>query len=157
MKLIPQVLAVMLLAPPARAASVPGDVTLPYSIMDTNRTAQTTECGDLIKAIWNCRVSQFYGWEAVFARVMLHNTGSKPMWGQCSVAFYDKDKILVGTATQTFIARRGFKPGSRRLGVERIIVVPKDRYRDIVSYQVVINETDAPPSKQKGPILLEDP
>ena len=157
MKLIARMLVAMLLVLSARAASVQGDITLPYSIMDTNRTARTRECGDVVKAIWDCRVSQCYGWETVFARVTLHNTGPKPRWGQCSVAFYDKDKNLVGTATQTFIARRGFKPGSRRLGVERMILLPKDRYRDIVFYQVVVNETDIPPSKQKQPILLEDP
>jgi hypothetical protein len=155
--LLAQVLAWILLALSVHAAAVQGDITLPYSIMDNNRTAPTRECGDVVKAVWNCRVSQCYGWQTLFARVTLHNTGAKPMWGQCSVAFYDKDRILVGTATQTFIARRGFKPGSRSVGKERIIVLPKDRYRDIVFYQVVVNETDVPPSKQKEPILLEDP
>jgi hypothetical protein len=157
MKLIPYVLVSLLLALSAQAASVQGDITLPYSVMDTNKTVQTRECGDSVKAIWNCRVGEFYGWETVFARLTITNTGAKLMWGQCSVAFYDQDKNLVGTATQTFTARRGFKPGSRRLGFVRTIVLPKDRHRDIVSYQVVINETATPPSKQKEPMLLEDP
>ena len=155
--MIPYVLASMVLALSAQAASIEGDITLPYSVMDTNKTVQTGECGDAVKATWSCRVGEFYGWETIFARVTITNTGSKLMWGQCSVAFYDQDKKLVGTATQTFTARRGFKPGSRRLGFVRTIVLPKNRYRDIVSYQVVVNETDAPPSKQKGPLLLEDP
>jgi hypothetical protein len=33
----------------------------------------------------------------------------------------------------------------------------KDRYRDIVSYQAVIYETDKPLLKTKDSILLEDP
>jgi hypothetical protein len=156
MKSILQGLALTLLALSAQAASVQGEIKLPYSVMDTNKTVKTRECGDAVKASWSCRVGQFYGWETVFARVTLSNVGSKPKWGQCSVAFYDQDKNLVGTATQTFIARRGLKPRARKLGVWRI-VLPKDRYQDIVSYQVVINETSTPPSKQKEPILLEDP
>src|SRR5664279_5990203 len=129
MKVIPYVLASVVLALSAQAASIEGEITLPYSVMDTNKTVQTKECGYAVKAIWNCRVGEFYGWETIFARVTITNTGTKPMWGQCSVAFYDQDKKLVGTATQTFTARRGFKPGSRKLGFVRTIVLPKDRYR----------------------------
>jgi hypothetical protein len=156
MKWICQIFALVLLELSAQAASVQGDITLPYSVMDTNKTIQTKECGAAVKAIWNCRIGQFYGWETVFAHVTITNIGSKPMWGQCSVAFYDQDKNLVGAATQTFIARRGLKPRARKLGVWRI-VLPRDKYRDIVSYQAVINETASPPLKQKEPILLEDP
>jgi hypothetical protein len=156
MKWISQLSALMLFVLSVYGASVQGDITLPYSALDTNKTVQTKECGDAVKAAWNYRVGTFYGWETIFAKVSLTNTGSKPMWGQCSIAFYDQDKNLVGTATQTFIARRGFKPRARKAGTWRI-VLPKDRYRDIVSYQIVINETAAPPSKQKEPILLEDP
>ena len=156
MKVIPYVLASMVLALSAQAASIEGDITLPYSVMDTNRTVQAKECGDAVKATWNCRVGEFYGWETIFVRVTITNTGSKLMWGQCSVAFYDQDKKLVGTATQTFIARRGLKPRARKAGTWRI-VLPKDRYKDIVSYQIGINETATPPLKQKEPILLEDP
>jgi hypothetical protein len=156
MKLIVQVWALMLLALSVQAASVQGDITLPYSVMDTNKTVQTRECGDAMKASWSCRVGEFYGWETVFARVTITNTGSKPMWGQCSIAFYDQDKNLVGTATQTFIARRGLKPRALKAGMWRI-VLPKDRYKDIVSYKALVSETDTAPSKHKEPILLEDP
>jgi hypothetical protein len=78
------------------------------------------------------------------------------MWGQCSLAIYDQDRKLVGTATHTFLARRGLKARTQKLGACRI-VLPKDKYRDVVSYQAVINETASPPLKQKEPILLEDP
>jgi hypothetical protein len=73
------------------------------------------------------------------------------------VAFYDKDRKLVGAAAQAFTTRRGLKPGaSRTLGPCRIIL-PKDKYKDIVSFQAVINETGTPPSKKKESLLLEDP
>ena len=156
MKIIAELLVVMLLTLCAQAASVQGDINLPYSIFDTNETVQTKACGDAAKATWTCRVGEFYGWETIFAHVTITNTGSKPMWGQCSLAFHDQDKNLIGAATQTFIARRGLKPRAQKAGTWRIIL-PKDRYKDISSYQVVINETTSPPSKNKEAILLEDP
>ena len=78
------------------------------------------------------------------------------MWGQCSVAFYDQDRNLIGAATQTFIARRGLKPRAHKLGMCRIILL-KDKYRDVVSYQAVVSETASPSLKKKEAILLEDP
>ena len=78
------------------------------------------------------------------------------MWVQCSIAFYDTNKNLVGTAAQAFLPRRGLKPRQHKLGTCRI-VLPRDKYRDIVSYQAAISEIASPPSKQKEPILLEDP
>jgi hypothetical protein len=89
MKCIPPLLALMLLSVSALAASIQGDITLPYSIMDTNKTVKTREVGDAVKARWSCRVGEVNGWETIFAHVTITNTGSKPMWGQCSVAFYD--------------------------------------------------------------------
>jgi hypothetical protein len=156
MKLIPRLMALMLPVLSSQAASVRGDIALPFSLTDTNRTAQTRECGDGVEAVWSCRVGEFYGWEAVFAHVTLTNAGSKPMWGECSLAFYDLDRNLVGTARQTFIARRGLKPRTGKAGVLRI-VLPKDRYKDIASYEVVISETATAPLKRKETILLEDP
>jgi hypothetical protein len=65
MKMLAQVLVAMLLVLSARAATVRGDITLPYSIIDTNETVPTKECGDAVKASWNCRVVEFYGWETI--------------------------------------------------------------------------------------------
>ena len=156
MKKIAQMLVVMLVALSTHAASVQGDIILPFSVLDTNKTVQTKEVGDDVKATWTCRVGEFHGWQTIFAQVNMINKGSKPMWGQCSLAFYDSDKNLIGTTTQNFIARRGLKPGAKKAGMWRIIL-PKDRYKDVVSYQVVVNETTSPPSRNKETTLLEDP
>jgi hypothetical protein len=112
MKLCFHVVVFTLLALSTQAATVQGDI--PLSILDTNETVQTKQCGDGAKAIWSCRVGEFYGWETIFAHGHITNTGSKRMWGQCSLAFYDSDKSLVGTVMQAFIARRGLKPGARK-------------------------------------------
>jgi hypothetical protein len=141
----------------SEAASIEGEITLPFSLADANGTALTKQSGDQVKASWSCRVSQFYGWETIFAQLTVTNTGSKTRWGQCCLAFYDKDKKLVGTAAQTFTSRRGLKPRTaRKLNVCRIIL-PRDKYKDIVSYEAVIHEMDTPPAKNKESILLEDP
>ena len=149
-------LAMMLLAASSRADSVQGQITLPRSVLDTNVTVQTAQVGEAVKAKWSCRVGEFYGWDTIYAQVAMTNTASQPMWGQCSIAFYDANKNLVGAATQVFLTRHGFRPRQHKLGLWRILL-PRDKYRDITSYQVVINEIDSPPSKQKEPILLEDP
>lgn len=147
----------LLLAPPAQAASVEGEIALPYSISNTAGAAEIKRFGKVVKASCSCRVAEFFGWEAVFAQLTVTNTGSKPMWGQYCLAFYDKDRRLVGTVAQSFIVRSGLKPGkSRTLGPCRIIL-PRDKYKEIVSYQATICETDKPPTKQKDSILLEDP
>jgi hypothetical protein len=61
MKIIAELLVVMVLALSAQAASVQGDIKLPYSTVDTNETVQTKACGVVAKAIWRCRVGKFYG------------------------------------------------------------------------------------------------
>jgi hypothetical protein len=157
MKLIPYVLASMVLALSAQAASIEGEITLAYSLSNTSGIALLKEFGDVVKATCGCRVGEFFGWESVISQITVTNTGSKPMWGQCCVAFYDKDRKLVGAAAQGFTTRRGLKPRTARaLGPCRIIL-PKDKYKDIVSYQAVINEMDTPPLKTKDSILLENP
>jgi hypothetical protein len=88
-KSILHMLPLMLSALSVQAASIHGNITLPYSTMDTNKTIQTRQVGDAVKATWKCRIGEFYGWETVFAQVTITNTVSRPVWGQCSVAFYD--------------------------------------------------------------------
>lgn len=157
MKVILGALAAMLLALSLRAASAAGDITLPFSLTDTNRTVSTRPFGDVVKATWSCRAGEFYGWETVFAQVTVTNTGSKPMWGECCLAFYDMNKNLVGTAAQMFTTRRGLRPRtSRTLSLCRIIL-PRDKYKEIVSCRAVLQETDTPPLKGKNSILLEEP
>ena len=111
-----------------QAGPVAGDIMLPFGLTDTNRTIPTKEFGDVVRATWNCRAGEFFGWDTVFAQVTVTNTGSKPMWGECCIAFYDMDKKLVGTAARLFTTRRGLRPGvSRTLPVCRIIL-PRDKY-----------------------------
>ena len=69
------------------------------------------EFGDVVKATCAWRTGDFFGKETVFAGVSLKNTGSKPMYCQYYVAFYDKDKKLVGATGQS--AGSGLKPGQQ--------------------------------------------
>jgi hypothetical protein len=157
MKFIAAVLGAMLASISAQAASVEGDITLPFTLSKTAASAVIKPFGDAVKATYSCYAGEFCGWETVFAQLSVTNTGSKPMWGQCCVGFYDRDRKLVGTVTQRFVARRGLLPGkSRTLPLCRTVLA-KDKYRDIVSYQAVVYATDKPPLKTKDSILLEDP
>ena len=157
MKLFLSALAGLLYPLWAHAASVRGDISLPYSLSKTNTIALTEECGEAVKTSWSCRVSEYYGWETIFAQATLKNVGTRPMWVESCVAFYDKDRNLIAATTQSFLSRGGLKRRTTRtLGPSRI-VLPKDRYKEIVSYEVVVNEMSSPPAKKKETILLEDP
>lgn len=140
-----------------RAESIQGTIEVPYSPLSTNRFALTKASGTEVKATWSCRAGEFYGWEALFAQLTLTNTGSRPMWGQCCLVFYDRDKRVVGSVAQAFTSRRGLKPRSARSLNPGRIILPQDRYKDIVAYEAVIFETGAPSAKKKDSILLEDP
>lgn len=157
MKRFLSVLALLLWPFWLQAASVRGDITLPYSLSKTNTIALTDECGETVKTTWSCRVSEYYGWETIFAQVTVNNIGSKPMWVQSGLAFYDKDRNLIATTTQSFLSRSGLKRRTSKTLSPCRMVLPKDRYKDIVSYEVVVNELSTPPSKKKETILLEDP
>jgi len=157
MKLIRFLLASMLAIFSAQAASIEGDVTLPYTKPKTRGTPFTVEFGSVVKAACAWQVGEYFGWETVFAAATVKNTGAKPVWVQYCVAFFDKDKNLVAAADRALTDREGLKPGkSKRLPLCRIIL-PRDRYKDIVSYQATLYETDTPPLPKRDSILLEDP
>lgn len=141
----------------ARAESVQAEIEVPYSPLSTNRVALTKACGGTVKATWSCRAGDFYGWDALFAQLTVTNTGSRPMWGQCCLVFYDRNKRVIGSAAQAFTSRRGLKPRSARTLNSCHIILPQDSYKDIVTYEAVIYETGAAPAKKRESILLEDP
>ena len=157
MKLMRLLLALMLAGFSARAASIEGDVTLPYIKPKSRGASFTVDFGTTVKAACAWRVGEYYGWETLLASATVKNAGDKSLWVQCCVAFYDKDRKLVATAAQALTDRDGLKPGKpRRLPLCRIIL-PRDKYKDIVFYQATLYETDTPPLPKKGSILLEDP
>ena len=150
MKLIPILLSVLLLTIPALAgtSSIEGEIKLPYSESMFNKDTFKKEFGGAVKATTNWRVGDFFGKETVFAGITVTNTTSKPMFFQYYVAFYDKDKKLVGTAGQGSFGDQGLEPGKSTQMGSCLIHLPKDRYKDIVSYQAVIYETDIAPKKK---------
>ena len=140
----------------AGAATVEGNVTLSVTLSNTPGTVFIPSFGEVVKASCRYQVADFHGWESVATQFTVTNTGPKTMWGQCYVAFYDRDKKLLGVTSQGFTTQRGLKPRTGRvLGWGRTVLA-KDQYREITSYQAVITTTDKPPSKTKDGILLED-
>src|ERR1035437_7081043 len=100
MKFITQTLLIMLFAVSLRAASIEGTIQLKYEKSSFADDVFKKEFGDVVKATCNWRAGDFIGKETVFAGVTVKNTGDKPMFFDYYVAFYDKDKKLVGATGQ---------------------------------------------------------
>jgi hypothetical protein len=66
------------------------------------------------------------------------------------VAFFDKDKKLIGATGQGAFGDSGLKPGEETQMGSCLIHLPKDKYREIVSYQIVIYESDVIPKKKES-------
>lgn len=147
MKLIPYVAAFVLLGVSAQAASIQGDIKLNYSESMFAENVFKKEFGDVVKATCNWHAGEFFGKETVFAGITVKNTGSKPMFFQY-VAFFDKDKKLVGASGQGSFGDEGLKPGEETQMGSCQIHLPKDKYKEIISYQAVIYETDVAPKKK---------
>ncbi len=101
-----------------------------------------------MKAKTQWRVGDFFGKETVFAGATVKNTGTKPMYFEYYVAFFDKDKKLIGAAGQSSFGDDGIKPGEETQLGSCLIHLPKGKYKDIASFQVVLWESDQPPKKK---------
>jgi hypothetical protein len=143
---LPMMMA-LLLSFSSHAGTIEGEVKLNYEDSGFTENAFKKEFGDIVKATTSWKVGDFFGQETVFGGVEVKNTGTNAMYFNYYVAFFDKDKKLVGAAGQGSFGDTGLKPGeSTQLG-SCLIHLPKDKYKDIVSYQAVIYETDKPPKK----------
>jgi hypothetical protein len=148
MKSIPCLLVAIFSAVSAQAALIEGDIKLTYSESMFADNAFKKEFGDVVKAKCNWYTGEFFGKETVFAGISVKNTSTKPMFFQYYVAFYDKNKKLVGATGQGSFGDKGLDPGEETQMGSCMIHLPKDKYKDIVSYQAVIYETDIAPKKQ---------
>ena len=147
MKTILRFLATMLLILSAYAGSIEGQIKLNYSDSMFAENGFKKEFGDVVKATSDWRAGEFFGKQTVFAGITVKNTGSKPMFFEYYVAFFDKDKKLVGATGQGSFGDKGLKTGEETQMGSCMIHLPKDKYKEIVSYQAVIYETDVPPKK----------
>jgi len=145
MKLFLQTLLILLFAVSMRAASIEGNIQLKFAKSAFDEGVFNKEFGDVVKATCAWRAGDFFGKETVFAGVSVKNTGSKPMYFHYYVAFFDKNKKLVGAAGQS--TSNSLQPGKETQLASCLISLPKDRYKDIVSYQAVLYETDIAPKK----------
>jgi len=141
-------LFVILAAASLQAQSViRGDIKLNYSSSMFAEDAFKKEFGTVVKATTDWHVGDFFGEETVFAGVQVKNTGAKPMFFRYYVAFFDKDKNLLGASGQGSFGDEGLKPGEETQMGSCLIGLPKDKYKAITSYQAVIYESDIAPKK----------
>src|SRR5690349_11613931 len=108
MKLIATLL--LLFAASLQAESIRGDIKLNYSESMFAENTFKKEFGTVVKATTSWRAGEFFGKETVFAGITVKNTGKKPMFFQYYVAFFDKDKNLIGASGQGSFGDDGLKP-----------------------------------------------
>jgi hypothetical protein len=149
MKRLPYLLAAFLVPLLASADTIEGNIKLTYTDSMFDKSAFTREFGTVVKVTCHWHVGDFFGKETVFASVNVKNTGPKPMFYQYYVAFFDKNKKLVGAAAQGSFGDKGLEPGKETQLGSCLVHLPKDKYKDIVSYEAVFYETDTPPQKKK--------
>ena len=130
-------------------SAIQGGIKLTYlesrgHVTDTSN-AFKKEFGNVVRATTEWYAGDFLGQESVSACVSVKNTGTKPMLYNYYVAFFDQNKNLVGAVTQGSFGKNGMKPGGETFLGSCQIILPKDKYKSIVSYQAVIYETDASP------------
>lgn len=143
------VLSLLLLAASSPAQStIRGNIKLSYSTSSFSDNAFKKEFGNVVKATTQWYAGKFFGEPTVFAGISVKNTGTKPMFFHYYVAFFDKDKKLVGATGQGSFGDKGLKPGEQTQMGSCLIALPKDKYKEIASYEAVIYETDVPPKKQ---------
>ena len=142
-------LLILLAAVSLRAQTIiGGDIKLKYSESMFAEDSFKKEFGNVVKATTDWRAGDFFGNETVFAGVKVKNTGSKPMFFHYYVAFFDKDKKLIGSTGQGSFGDDGLKPGAETQMGSCLIELPKDKYKEITSFQAAIYETDTAPKKK---------
>jgi hypothetical protein len=159
MKLMFPLVALFLLALSGQAASLEGEILFSPRKSMTKGNAIRKEFGDQVKATTDWWLSTTSGREMLIASLSVTNTGPNPVWCSYYVAFYDKEKNLVCSGGTQMYDEEGVVPGKPVKTLPCVIFLPKDKYKDIFSFQAVLYEVDTPPpmSKKKKAPLLEDP
>jgi len=147
MKWISLFLLLFTVACPLRAEVVEGEVKLSYTKSMFSEEIFKKEFGRIVKVTTSWHAGDFFGKETVFAGITAKNTGSKPMFFNYYVAFFDKDKKLVGATGQGSFGDDGLKPGEESQLGSCLVQLPPNKYKEIVSYQAVIYESDIAPKK----------
>src|SRR3954463_13797076 len=113
-----------------QAASIEGDVKLNFSASGFEENVFKKEFGQVVKATTKWYVGDFFGKETVFGGITVKNSGTKPMFYQYFVSFFDKDKKLVGAAAQGSFGKDGLKPGEETQLGSCLASLPKGKYKE---------------------------
>jgi hypothetical protein len=158
MKLISRVLLLMFLASSARGASLEGEVLFSRGKSGGRGNVIRKEFGAEVKATTDWWLSTMAGKEMIFAGLKVINTGSKPVYCSYYVAFYDRERALVCTGSSQTYEEEGLLPGKPAKTMPCMMYLPKDKYKDIFSFHLILYEMDSPlVNTRKKATLLEDP
>ena len=131
-----------------RAAALEGEITLKYDESAFGKHAFEKQFGEAVKATTKWRVGDFFGKETIFAGANVKNTSTKPMFFEYFVAFFDKDRKLIGAAGQSSFGDTGLKPGEETQLGSCLVHLPKGKYKDVAYFQLVLYESDQPTKKK---------
>jgi hypothetical protein len=127
-------LCVLLLAIPARLAAETKSGAI--DLTDDKKPVKIT-VGEKLKFETNFHRFEFGGKASFAANGTLKNTSNKKLYCALYVAFFDKDKNLMGCAARTTI----LDPG-KDLVVANVIELPADQIEKITTYQVTLYDSE---------------
>lgn len=93
-------------------------------------------------------MGDFFGKQTVFAGINVTNTSAKPMVFEYYVAFFDKNRKLIGASAQSSFGDDGLKPGGHTQLGSCLIKLPTDKYKEIKYYEAVIYESEPKPKSK---------
>jgi hypothetical protein len=126
----------------SQAAAISGEIALKES---DSRGGFIKNFGTTLKATTSWRVADFFGKQTVYAGITVKNLGPKPVAFEYSVAFYDKDRRLVGAASQGSFGESGLKAGGELQLGSCLIKLPPNKYKEIKYYEAVLYEMPPQP------------
>ena len=100
--------------------------------------------GKTLKGECSWHIGEFFDKNVIFAGVTIENPTDKAMFFNYYVAFFDKDKKLIGCAEQGSFGDEGLAAKKETQLGSCLIHLPEDAIKQITSYQVVLYESDKP-------------
>ena len=99
------------------------------------------QTGKKIKVEGKFRISKFFDSKVVMATADAENTSKKDLYYAYFIAFFDKNKKLIGCASQV-ASMQPLKAGEKTQFGMCIISLPESEIKKITSYQLVFIESD---------------
>lgn len=128
---------------PMYAAVYSGGVVLPHGGDAFDKAVIALPFVDKLQITSHWCARRVFGREAIAAGFTVKNPTSQTMFFSYYVSFFDSGGKLVGSGSWLPINKNGLEAGKEEQSHSLFIYLPKERYRDITSYQVAIYESQS--------------